>query len=381
MIFQYNGRDGVVTEPNGLIYMRARYYSPTLRRFINADIVAGEITNAITLNRYAYANANPVSFVDPQGLSVGSSKFAYAFSGNGDSSTKPKDSRGEDTSVLQDFFANMLTTLPYYAKAFWDVFATSKMFTFEDSYEHSISIFPGTEIYCSATVSAGKGPITVNLGDYADFFRMDTVTEKLAQYGDIYAIGDECTIPIYSNEYVSQYLKGKAEINQFTGVLTLSGSYNIDFIFESGSTITYEVGVKQKIIKPKKSYAYAYAFAPFPIKNRDVMSELWGEYEFPGTVDYTTSKKFGNNISIVETNANLSVKNSGSIILGTTVFASMAAYLQKLMSGYSKSNGNALTGLGSPALGGGFTSGGGGGMFFYVSDMYDNSIFGPIICN
>ena len=68
VIFLYNGRDGVVTDANGLIYMRARYYSPELRRFINADILAGRIDNAVTLNRYAYANANPVSFVDPFGL-------------------------------------------------------------------------------------------------------------------------------------------------------------------------------------------------------------------------------------------------------------------------------------------------------------------------
>ena len=72
VIFGYNGRDGVVTEDNGLIYMRARYYSPEMRRFINADIIAGGISNAITLNRYAYANGNPVSYVDPFGLSVGS---------------------------------------------------------------------------------------------------------------------------------------------------------------------------------------------------------------------------------------------------------------------------------------------------------------------
>ena len=70
VIFGYNGRDGVVTDDNGLIYMRARYYSPDMRRFINADIVAGEISNAITLNRFAYANGNPVSFVDPFGLSA-----------------------------------------------------------------------------------------------------------------------------------------------------------------------------------------------------------------------------------------------------------------------------------------------------------------------
>ena len=68
MIFGYNGRDGVITDYNGLLYMRARYYSPELRRFINADIVPGEISNAITLNRYAYANGNPVSNIDPFGL-------------------------------------------------------------------------------------------------------------------------------------------------------------------------------------------------------------------------------------------------------------------------------------------------------------------------
>ena len=68
--FMYNGRDGVITEDNGLYYMRARYYSPVIKRFINADIVAGSIANAVTLNRYAYANCNPVSNVDPLGLSA-----------------------------------------------------------------------------------------------------------------------------------------------------------------------------------------------------------------------------------------------------------------------------------------------------------------------
>ena len=68
VIFGYNGRDGVVTDKNELIYMRARYYSPEMKRFINADIIPGKLSNAITLNRFAYANGNPVSFVDPFGL-------------------------------------------------------------------------------------------------------------------------------------------------------------------------------------------------------------------------------------------------------------------------------------------------------------------------
>ena len=46
--FMYNGRDGVITEENGLYYMRARYYHPEIKRFINAAyIVDGEILNSI----------------------------------------------------------------------------------------------------------------------------------------------------------------------------------------------------------------------------------------------------------------------------------------------------------------------------------------------
>ena len=69
VIFGYNGRDGVITDRNGLIYMRARYYSPEMKRFINADIIPGEISDSTSLNRYSYVNGNPVSFVDPFGLS------------------------------------------------------------------------------------------------------------------------------------------------------------------------------------------------------------------------------------------------------------------------------------------------------------------------
>ena len=70
VIFGYNGRDGVVTDKNGLIYMRARYYSPEMKRFVNADILHGTISDSTSLNRYSYVNGNPVSFVDPFGLSA-----------------------------------------------------------------------------------------------------------------------------------------------------------------------------------------------------------------------------------------------------------------------------------------------------------------------
>ncbi len=64
--FLFNGRYGVMTDPNGLLYMRARYYSPYLCRFLNPDPTGF----AAGLNFYAYANGNPVSYLDPFGLAA-----------------------------------------------------------------------------------------------------------------------------------------------------------------------------------------------------------------------------------------------------------------------------------------------------------------------
>ena len=52
----------------GLYYLRARYYDPSLGRFLTADPLAGAATQPQTLNRYAYALNNPVNRVDPTGL-------------------------------------------------------------------------------------------------------------------------------------------------------------------------------------------------------------------------------------------------------------------------------------------------------------------------
>ena len=48
--------------------MRARYYSPDLKRFVNQDVLLGAITNSQSLNRYAYTNGNPINRLDPFGL-------------------------------------------------------------------------------------------------------------------------------------------------------------------------------------------------------------------------------------------------------------------------------------------------------------------------
>ncbi len=53
--FLFAGRWGIESDPNGLLYMRARYYNPTLRRFVSAD----PIGFAGGLNVYAYADNDP----------------------------------------------------------------------------------------------------------------------------------------------------------------------------------------------------------------------------------------------------------------------------------------------------------------------------------
>lgn len=54
-------------EESGLAYFGARYYDPTLGRFMGVDPVAPNPEQAHSINRYAYANNNPYKFVDPDG--------------------------------------------------------------------------------------------------------------------------------------------------------------------------------------------------------------------------------------------------------------------------------------------------------------------------
>jgi RHS repeat-associated protein len=51
----------------GLIYLRARYYSPVMGRFVGVDPHPGSMSRPITLNDYAYANGDSVNGVDPSG--------------------------------------------------------------------------------------------------------------------------------------------------------------------------------------------------------------------------------------------------------------------------------------------------------------------------
>ncbi len=62
--YLFSGQQGVLTDPNGLLYMRARYYHPGLRRFVNPDPIGFEGGS----NWYGYAGGNPLMANDPSGL-------------------------------------------------------------------------------------------------------------------------------------------------------------------------------------------------------------------------------------------------------------------------------------------------------------------------
>ncbi|GLZ30163.1 hypothetical protein Lesp02_23530 [Lentzea sp. NBRC 105346] len=52
---------------SGLVDMGARSYDPATGRFTTVDDVVGDLTSPVTLNRYTYANADPLNYFDPDG--------------------------------------------------------------------------------------------------------------------------------------------------------------------------------------------------------------------------------------------------------------------------------------------------------------------------
>lgn len=66
--FRYRGY--VYDEETELYYLRSRYCSPIIGRFVNADILTPSIWAITGSNFYAYCSNSPVAFFDPSGYGV-----------------------------------------------------------------------------------------------------------------------------------------------------------------------------------------------------------------------------------------------------------------------------------------------------------------------
>ncbi len=63
--YKYTGQKEVVSI--GLYYYGARYYDPSIGRFITEDSWPGEMVNPQSQNLYVYVMNNPLRYVDPTG--------------------------------------------------------------------------------------------------------------------------------------------------------------------------------------------------------------------------------------------------------------------------------------------------------------------------
>jgi RHS repeat-associated protein len=65
---KFNGRE--LEADVGIQFFNARYYDPTLGRFLSPDLtLGGDIFKLVSLNRYAFAGNSPMTYADPTGRS------------------------------------------------------------------------------------------------------------------------------------------------------------------------------------------------------------------------------------------------------------------------------------------------------------------------
>jgi RHS repeat-associated protein len=74
---------GEQNDPNGLVYLRARYYDPAVGRFLSSDPWMGMVRYPQSLNRYVYVLNNPCNLVDPWGLQAAEGAVVVVCSASG----------------------------------------------------------------------------------------------------------------------------------------------------------------------------------------------------------------------------------------------------------------------------------------------------------
>jgi RHS repeat-associated protein len=72
------GYTGQQTDSDGLIYLRARYYNPSMGTFLTPDPVMASLSRSGSMNGYGYVEGNPTNLTDPSGKFFGVDDLIFA---------------------------------------------------------------------------------------------------------------------------------------------------------------------------------------------------------------------------------------------------------------------------------------------------------------
>ncbi len=284
VIFQYNGRDGVVTDKNGLIYMRARYYSPAMRRFVNADIIPGEISNAVTLNRYAYANGNPVSNVDPFGLSVDSKGNVDAESLYGILS--------QITDSSKDGLASKML-----AVTLDQILSFKNVFTVSNKLSVTIPIGTSAAVSYSTTAKSGKGKAELSavISDQLDL--VASLSFAMGNNGTVTVDGD--TISIEYSYDIDKYNTIAASISAKPGI-SISAGYTITTTDKYDNAVSTSMELTQYNVPNKPSTGKVPVTDSVPAKSEEKETD-WSWLETARDIAIATGATVVAGVAIAET--------------------------------------------------------------------------------
>lgn len=169
--FIYKGY--IFDQETNLYYLKSRYYSPILRRFISPDTLIGDVGNIENYNLYTYAMNNPLMYFDPNGkaaisIIIGLTVAGFFISGGINFGKQMIDNDFDFSQIDRGSLVNSLIVgagvgfasglgAAYFGPAIVSFLATGTVST-------SLSVAAGNAFLVGAGVSAGAGVV----GYYAE---------------------------------------------------------------------------------------------------------------------------------------------------------------------------------------------------------------------
>ena len=170
---------------NGLIYLRARYYSPYLNQFIQPDTYVPDPQSPQDWNRYTYTRNNPINRTDPSGLC----------SGNKDDINNPDIECWKQLDLIESSYSN-IDVNP-------DNWATNELKSVKKAIDGMAFTFGGRDNFITAYDKNDKNITLYRANWFFSWFTGDKEAET--------AVGPR-TITVYDKAYKTSYDIGSATV-------------------------------------------------------------------------------------------------------------------------------------------------------------------------